>query len=106
MKQDIDSEFGDPIGDDESDTTTNFLISKENDLRTKLDYSNMKTYNFFIRLKSWFNTETSKEMEGLLSGSEKMLEGVYVDFFLADNSGEPIKFREAYNLSEPDTTVK
>jgi hypothetical protein len=35
-----------------------------------------------------------------------MLEGTDVSFFLADNSGEPTKFHEAYNHPEPDLRVK
>jgi hypothetical protein len=42
-KQDNESGFGDPIGDDDSDTITNILISKEKDLK-KLDPSKMKVY--------------------------------------------------------------
>jgi hypothetical protein len=38
-KQDNVREFGDPISDDDSDTPTNILISKETYLKTKLDPS-------------------------------------------------------------------
>jgi hypothetical protein len=99
-KQDNESGFGYPIGDDDADTTTNILIFKETDLKTKLVPSNMKSYNI------WLNPEASKVMEGLLSGSESLLEGADVAFFLADYSGESTKFHEAYNHSEPDARVK
>jgi hypothetical protein len=39
------SGFDDPVVYFGSDTTTNILISKETDLNTKLDTSNMKVYN-------------------------------------------------------------
>jgi hypothetical protein len=45
-------------------------------------------------------------MKGLISGRESMLEGDNVVFFLADNFGEPTKFNEAYNHSNPNTRVK
>jgi hypothetical protein len=35
-KQDYESGFDDPIGDDDSDTKTNILITKEIDLKTKI----------------------------------------------------------------------
>jgi hypothetical protein len=38
------SEFSDPIGDDDSDATTNILISDKTVLKTKLDPSKMKVY--------------------------------------------------------------
>jgi hypothetical protein len=38
------SGFGDHIGSDDSDTSTNILISKESDLNSKLDPSIMKVY--------------------------------------------------------------
>jgi hypothetical protein len=41
-KQDNESVFGDPIGDDDSDTTTNILIFKEKDLKKNYP-SNFKT---------------------------------------------------------------
>jgi hypothetical protein len=44
-KKDNLSGFDEPIGDDDSNTTTNILISKETDLKTKLDPSKMKVYN-------------------------------------------------------------
>jgi hypothetical protein len=90
--QDNQSGFGDPISDDDSDTTTKILISKETDLQTKLDPSNMKICNETKQLKTLFNAEASKVMEVLLSGRETMLEGTDVAFILADNPGEPTKF--------------
>jgi hypothetical protein len=91
-KKGNETRFGDPIGDDDSDTITNILISKEKDLKTKLDPSNMKVFNEMKLLKSWFNSEASKVMEGLISGMESMLESADAAFFLADNSGEPTKY--------------
>jgi hypothetical protein len=41
-KQDNESGFGDPFGDDDSDTKNNILTSKEKDLIIKLDHSKMK----------------------------------------------------------------
>jgi hypothetical protein len=60
----------------------------------------MKFYIKMKQLKSWFNTEASKVIEGLISGGETMLEGANVASF-----GEPTKFHEAYNHPEPDTTL-
>jgi hypothetical protein len=54
-KQDNQIGFGDPIDNYDSDTTTNILISKETDLKTKLDPSKIKFYNEINRLNSWFN---------------------------------------------------
>jgi hypothetical protein len=51
-KQYNESGFGDPIGDDDSDTTINILISKETDLNKKLDPSKIKFYNKMTLLKS------------------------------------------------------
>jgi hypothetical protein len=79
---------GDPIDDDDSDTTTNIIMSKKVDPKTKLDPSKIRFYIKMKRLKSWFNPEASKVMEGLLPGGESMLEGEDVAFFLTDNSVE------------------
>jgi hypothetical protein len=87
--QDNDSVFGDPIGDYDSDTTTNILISKERDIKTKLDPSKMKVDKEINWLKSWFNPEASNVMEALLSERESILEGTDVAFFLSENSEEP-----------------
>jgi hypothetical protein len=57
-------------------------------------------------LKSWFNPEVSKVIEGLTSGRESIIEGAYVEFFLTDNYGEPTKFHKAYNHPEPDSRVR
>jgi hypothetical protein len=57
------------------------------------------------QLKSWFNPEASKVMEGLISGGKSMLEVVDFAFFLADNPEEPIKFHESYNHPEADERV-
>jgi hypothetical protein len=43
--------------------------------------------------------------EGLISGRESILE-VADGYFLEDNSGEPIKFFEAYNHPKPDARLK
>jgi hypothetical protein len=51
-KQDNESGFGDPIDDDDPDTITNILISKETDLNTNLDPSKNKIYNKMKQLKS------------------------------------------------------
>jgi hypothetical protein len=51
-KQDNESGCGDPIDDDDSGTTTNIIISKEKDLKTRLDPCNTKVYNKVKRLKS------------------------------------------------------
>jgi hypothetical protein len=58
-KKDNESAFGDPIGDDDADTTTNILISKETNLKTKFDPSNMKFNNEIKQLKTCFNPEAS-----------------------------------------------
>jgi hypothetical protein len=68
-KPDNESGFSDPIaGNDDYNTRTNILISKEGDLSTKLDPSYMKVYNKMKRWKICFNPEASKVMEGLISG--------------------------------------
>jgi hydrogenase maturation factor len=88
------SGFDDPVVYFGSDTTTNILISKETDLNTKLDTSNMKVYNEMKLLVK------SRRIQGegrLNLGRESMLEGANVTFFLADNYAEPKKFHEAYN---------
>jgi hypothetical protein len=46
------NEFGDPVGDDDSNTTTNIHIFKETDLKAKLDPYNIKVYKEMKRLKS------------------------------------------------------
>jgi hypothetical protein len=56
-KQDNEIGFGDPIGDDDSDTTTNNNISKKTDLKTKLVFSNMTVFIKIKQLKRWFNSE-------------------------------------------------
>jgi hypothetical protein len=86
--------------------TTNILISKEMDLKIKLDSSKMKVYNEMNRWKSWFNPESSKVMEGLISLRHSILEVTDFAFFLEDNSGDRIKFHEAYNHPEPGARVK
>jgi hypothetical protein len=55
-------------------------MSKETDLKTKLDPSNMKMYNKMKLLKILFSPEASKMMENLLSGRESMVKGAYVAF--------------------------
>jgi hypothetical protein len=105
-KQNNQSVFGDPIGDDDSDTTINILISKETEIKAKSYPSSMKLYNQMNRLKSWFSSEASKVMKGLLSGRESMLAGVDVVFFLAYDSGKPTKFNEKYNHPEPGERLK
>jgi hypothetical protein len=80
-KQDNNIGFGDPIGDDDSNITTNILISKDTDPKAKLDLSNMKVYNKIKRFNSWFNPEALKVMEGIRLARESMLEGADVAIF-------------------------
>jgi hypothetical protein len=81
-KQDNESGFCEAIGDDDSYTTTNILISKETDLKIKLDPSKIKVYNKTKRLKCWFNTEAPNMMESLISGRESIFEGENVALFI------------------------
>jgi hypothetical protein len=66
----------------------------------------MKVYNEMKRLKSSFNPEASKVMEGLRSGRESILEDGDPAFFLTDNSGEPTNFHEDYNHPKSDSRLQ
>jgi hypothetical protein len=46
------------------------MKAKETDLNKKLDLSKIKVYKEMNQLKSWFNTQTSKVMQGFISGRE------------------------------------
>jgi hypothetical protein len=104
-KQGNESGYGDSVVVDNSATTTNSIMNKKIDQKTKIDFSNKKFYNKMKLLKSSLNPEASKVMESLLSGREIMMKGADALFFLVDNSGKPTKFHEAYNHPKPEVKV-
>jgi hypothetical protein len=81
-KQDNESEFGNPIDDEDSDTTTNNIISKETDLNTKLYPSNMKFYKEMKRLKIKFNPEASKVMIRKICSERSLILAPAIALFL------------------------